>query len=173
MNDHTDRRRAWVREYLGCDPNTGEPAYQEIVTEGDLVAAMQAEAEHWTGVRKRASTEVTPDVRAAAEEFAEGIRALGHEDFADLTPDEAILAMTFSNMVETAITLNPELRTRATTVLTTDAGQAHCLYVAKMIGAVRAAETPEEQAGAVARFLTGILAGLTQGKAKALSRLGR
>lgn len=45
MND-SERRRKWAKEYLGCDPKTGEPSYQELITVDDLVRAMEAEAKH-------------------------------------------------------------------------------------------------------------------------------
>lgn len=41
-----DRRRKWAQAYLRCDPVTGEPGYQELITVDDLVLAMEAEAEH-------------------------------------------------------------------------------------------------------------------------------
>ncbi len=42
--DTNERRSAWAHEFLGCDDG-GTPTYQEIITEDDLIAAMEAEAE--------------------------------------------------------------------------------------------------------------------------------
>jgi len=44
-----ERRLEWARKYLNCDPKTGEPGYQELITEGDLITAMEAEAKHQRG----------------------------------------------------------------------------------------------------------------------------
>lgn len=54
MSNQTDeqRRRAWARQYLQADPVTGEPGYQELITEDDLVRAMEAEAEHQEKARE-------------------------------------------------------------------------------------------------------------------------
>ena len=41
-----ERRLKWAQEYLECDPNTGEPGYQELITVDDLIKAMEAEAEY-------------------------------------------------------------------------------------------------------------------------------
>jgi len=40
-----ERRLEWARRYLDCDPVTGEPGHQELITVDDLVQAMEAEAE--------------------------------------------------------------------------------------------------------------------------------
>jgi hypothetical protein len=37
-------RRRWAQAYLKCDPDTSEPAHQEMVTVDDLMRAMEAEA---------------------------------------------------------------------------------------------------------------------------------
>lgn len=44
-----ERRLKWARKYLQCDPNTGEPGYQELITVDDLITAMKAEAAHQKG----------------------------------------------------------------------------------------------------------------------------
>jgi hypothetical protein len=44
-----ERRLKWAQKYLDCDPNTGEPGYQELITPQDLVNAMKAEATHLRG----------------------------------------------------------------------------------------------------------------------------
>ena len=40
-----EQRRVWARAYLGCD-SEGVPTCQEIITEQDLILAMEAEAQH-------------------------------------------------------------------------------------------------------------------------------
>jgi hypothetical protein len=160
-----ERRRAWARGYLGCEDD-GEPAYQEIICEHDLIHAMEAEAKHWAESRVPPS-EITPDMLEVAERQAEALRERGIE----CTAEEVALASFISNMVESTTTLNPDMSTKATRKLGSPEGLAMCLILARCIPLIREAESPEQMAAALNQGVTPVLAAMTKKSARDLSRL--
>ena len=167
INIEKDRRLAWARGYLGCE-GEGEPTYQEVVTQWDLLAAMEAEAKHWAESRVP-PTEITPDMLEVAERMAEELRKRGVECEAS----EVALASFISNMIETTITLDPEMKTKATSKLAlgTPEGIILCLTLARCIPLIREAKTPEQMAAALNIGVTPIIASLTKSRARDLTKL--
>ncbi len=165
MNIEAERRQAWARGYLDIGED-GVQEYQGCITEHDLIHAMEAEARHWSESRLPPS-EITPDLLEVAERQAAALREHGVE----CTAEEVAMAALISNMVESTITLNPEMSTKATRKLSSTEGLAMCLILARCIPLILEAKTHEQMAAALNQGVTPVLAAMTKKSARDLSRL--
>lgn len=111
----------------------------------------------------------TPEIREAADGQAAALRARGVE----CTAEEMIAASMLSNLIETTITLNQAMATKGTRKLAspTSDGLVLCLTLVRVLPLIREAGTVEEQAAALNQGLTPVIAELTKGKARDLSKL--